>query len=169
MAWVTPALLVEGLRIYARAVYSVPPPGSSSSGSSSSGSSSGSTPPADVSQRTRAVEAPRESLPPGVAGLVAWARTWGLPRPAVIFGALLLVALLGLEGCAGNGSSGGADVLAGIWKAVTVGCQGVRLAEPLVDGLRRSSSSSGSDASSSSSGSDASSSSGSMDRMDAGL
>lgn len=127
MAWITPALLIQGFQMYARAMHA-PPPGAGPLAPPGAGGSSprpgGDRPAGEVSEPP--------TPPPGVFGFVEIARGAGM-RPIL---AMTLAALLGAEGCSGGGGNIG-NVLDAAWKVVTTGCNGVRMASPLVDGLLR--------------------------------
>lgn len=125
MAWITPALLIQGFQMYARAVFATPP-----------GSSSQTPPGGGVAARNDAVRPSNPvdgppSLPPGVFGFLDLVRGASLrPLVAVAFAMLLMT-----PGCSG-GSANFGSALDAVWKVVTTGCTGVRIATPLVDALR---------------------------------
>lgn len=115
MAWITPALLIQGFQMYARAMHA-PPPGDG-----------GSAPRTGPGTRSDPMGDP-PTLPPGVFGFMEIFRGAGL-RPLLITTMAVL-----MTGCSGGGSnlSGALDA---VWKVVTTTCTGVRVATPLVDGL----------------------------------
>lgn len=134
MAWVTPAVLVQGLQIYARAVYAQPP-SATTPGTPPPTAPPGPPAPLATGQEAASRVGSPPSMPPGVFGLVALLRDFRLPRTVTAFATMVLLCAV-LGGCSRAQGDNVGNVLDAVWKVVTNTCSAVRTVTPFVEMVR---------------------------------
>lgn len=136
MAWVTPAVIVQALQIYARAVYAPPPPSASTPGSAPPSAPSG--PPAAGASGSHQAAPHVESMPsppPGIFGFIALVRELRVSRAIPAFAVMVLLSGT-LSGCTRAQGDNVGNVFDAVWKVVTNTCSTVRTVTPFVEMVR---------------------------------